>query len=378
MLNKRLFSSIAQGRGGRHSDAGKSIAIFGATGFLGRYVVNALGQTGWTVHLACRGDDMEWRHLKPLMDYGKLIPHYYSAKDQDSVEAVIPKGKVDVVLNLIGKRYETKHLMPGVINNTYEDTHVKAAAAVAKAARRQGAKHLVHVSCAKATLDSSSRWAKTKAQGELEAKREFPGAGIVRPGQMYGEEDKFLNFFAIQGKMIPKVFPIVAGGEAKLRPVFVGDVASGIASVVGDWQKYCGETVSLVGKDEYTVRQSVEYIFQTIGIERTLIDVDKNFAPLKLLATGLDKLPNPVLTPDMLEQWCLDDQPNKDGQLGWEAVGVKPHSFESKAYNFLFRYKAGGHFVELRKVEKSIGPAQVSHQLGQSQVTSRGPTPEHL
>jgi NADH dehydrogenase (ubiquinone) 1 alpha subcomplex subunit 9 len=370
-MNRRLFSTVRQGAGGRHSDGGKSIAIFGATGFLGRYIVNALGRTGWTIHIGCRGDDMEWRHLKPLADYGKLVPHYYSAKDQESVEAAIPAGKVDVVLNLIGKRYETKHILPWMINNSFEDTHVKASAAIAKAARRNGAKHLVHVSCARATTDSSSRWAKTKAQGEVEAKREFPGACIVRPGQMYGEEDKFLNVLANWGKLLPGAFPIISGGEAKLRPVFVGDVAEGIASVVGNGQKFCGETVSLLGNDEYTVRQVTEYVHQTVGIQKTLIDLDKNLGALKLVAQGLNALPNPILTPDQVEQWCLNDQPAKQGQLGWESVGVKPVVFENKAYNFLFRYRAGGHFVELRKVEKTVGPAQVSHQLGHAEVIGK-------
>jgi len=365
----RLFSTFHQGRGGRHSDAGKSIAIFGVTGFLGRYVVNALGRSGWTIHIACRGDDMEWRHLKPLCDYGKLIPHYYSAKDQSSVEDAIPKDKVDVVLNLIGKRYETKHLLPWVINNTFEDTHVKTSAAIAKAARKNGAKHLVHVSCAKASLEASSRWAKTKAQGELEAKKEFPGACIVRPGQMYGEEDYFLNVIAQTGKAIPTVFPIFSGGQAKLRPVFVGDVATALSSVVGDWEKFCGETVNLLGNDVYTVKEVTEYIHQTIGIKRTLIDLDKNHSLLKLAAQGINNLPNPILSPDQVEQWCLDDQLGKPGQLEWQSVNTKPLVFESKAYTYLFRYKEGGHFVELRKVEKAIGPAQVSHQVGHSEVS---------
>jgi NADH dehydrogenase (ubiquinone) 1 alpha subcomplex subunit 9 len=369
--SSRLLSTVRQGKGGRHSDSGKSIAIFGATGFLARYVVNALGNAGWTVHVACRGDDMEWRHLKPLCDYGKLVPHYYSAKDEDSVDRAIPKGKVDVVLNLIGKRYETKHLLPWVINNTFEDTHVKAAAMVAKVARRNGVRHLVHVSCARASPDSSSRWSKTKAQGEVEAKREFPGACIVRPGQMYGEEDKFLNIIASLGKTIPGVFPLFSGGEAKLQPVFVGDVATAIASIVGDEEKFCGETVNLLGNDVYTVKQVIEYVHQTIGVRRTLIDVDKSASLVKMVAQGINAFPNPILTPDQVEQWCLNDQPGKPGQMDWSSVKVKPFAFENKAFTYLFRYREGGHFVELRQVEKTIGPAAVSHQVGHADVKGK-------
>jgi NADH dehydrogenase (ubiquinone) 1 alpha subcomplex subunit 9 len=45
-----------------------------------------------------------------------------------------------------------------------------------------------------ADADSKSTWARTKAQGELEVRREFPDATIVRPGKMFGDEDRLLNW----------------------------------------------------------------------------------------------------------------------------------------------------------------------------------------
>jgi len=43
------------GRGGRASDAGLKVAVFGATGFLGRYVCSGLGEYTHRMILDCRG-----------------------------------------------------------------------------------------------------------------------------------------------------------------------------------------------------------------------------------------------------------------------------------------------------------------------------------
>lgn len=58
---KRLLSSEPAfvprgGRGGRSSDSGIVATVFGSTGFLGRYLVNALGRVGSQVILPYRGD----------------------------------------------------------------------------------------------------------------------------------------------------------------------------------------------------------------------------------------------------------------------------------------------------------------------------------
>ena len=87
---------------GRHSDAGQVVTIFGASGFLGRYVVNILGNQGTTCIIPFRGDDHEVRHLRLMGDYGRIHPHPFSPKDDDSMRAAIARS--DIVINLISKR----------------------------------------------------------------------------------------------------------------------------------------------------------------------------------------------------------------------------------------------------------------------------------
>jgi NADH dehydrogenase (ubiquinone) 1 alpha subcomplex subunit 9 len=370
-MNNKLLSStfhpLAQGRGGRSSRAGASVTIFGVSGFLGRYVVNRLGREGWLIRAATRGDDMEIRHLRPLTDYGKLAPHYYDAKNEASVAACIPPG-TDVVVNLVGKTYDTKHVLPWWINNTVEDSNVKATRMIASVARRSNVKHFVQMSCARADPNSTSTWSRTKALSESVALSEFPGATIVRAGQMYGEEDKFLNFWAWCLKKLP-IIPVVDGGVATVNPVFVGDVAEAMGLIIGDWERFAGEKIDLLGSHPYQLKQIIEYIAHTIGVSNPQLINTTSKGPLALAAAALEKLPNPYITRDLLETWKCSDISSKSA-MTFDTLGLRPQSFENKAYNFLYRYRAGGHFVELRNVEKSVGPAHVSHQLSSASVTT--------
>ena len=119
----------AHGPGMHHSGTNLKIALFGATGFLGRYVTYELGKVGNELHIATRGDDYEWRHLKLCADYGKIVGHYMSFSDEDSVRKAL-RG-ADVVVNMVGKHYETKHYLPWIINQTLHDSNVKSAEIVA-------------------------------------------------------------------------------------------------------------------------------------------------------------------------------------------------------------------------------------------------------
>ena len=62
--------------------------------------------------------------------------------------------------------------------------------------------NFVHVSHLNAAEHSPSKFYATKYEGELAVKDAFPDATIVRPGTMYGYEDRFLNNMASKGSYI--------------------------------------------------------------------------------------------------------------------------------------------------------------------------------
>ncbi len=93
-----------------------TVTIFGCTGFLGRYVAQALGKMGSQLVLPHRCDDLDMQHLKTMGDLGMVVP--LGSFDINSEEAIRKAvSRSNVVINLVGAQQETW-------NYSFEDVHV--------------------------------------------------------------------------------------------------------------------------------------------------------------------------------------------------------------------------------------------------------------
>ncbi|GAV86212.1 LOW QUALITY PROTEIN: Epimerase domain-containing protein [Cephalotus follicularis] len=97
---------LRKGTGGRSYVSGIIAAVFGASGFLGRYLVQQLAKMGTQV-VPFRGCEDSTRHLKLMGDLGQVVPMKYNPRDEDSVNAVM--AKANAVINLIGREFETRN-----------------------------------------------------------------------------------------------------------------------------------------------------------------------------------------------------------------------------------------------------------------------------
>jgi len=331
------------GTGLRSSFSGVKATIFGARGFLGKHVTNELGRVGTTLFLPHHGCDMEMRHLKVMGDLGQVAIMPFYARDLDSIRRAVEGS--DIVINLMGKHYETKHLVPGITNWSFKGVHVEAATNVAKVAKEMGVPRFIQHSSVLADLDSPSLWASTKAEGELAVREIYPNATIVRSSTLFGNEDRFLCNFATVAQSL-KMVPLVDDGKAVLAPVYANDVAKAILKIVMH-PPADGQTYELAGPDEYTYKEVVEYILETIQVPSAIVPV-----PSQLMeAAGgiLNKFTNPLFTPpftdDQVRQQTLDQI--VDGSCpGLAELEIVPTRMEDIGGNVLYRFKPGGHFVE--------------------------------
>ncbi|PWN40506.1 putative NADH2 dehydrogenase 40K chain [Ceraceosorus guamensis] len=315
--------------GGRSSVSGHVATVFGCTGFLGRYVVNRLAQKGTQVIVPYRDED-EKRHLKVMGDLGQIVPLEWDIRSDEQIEECLRHS--DVVFNLTGRNYETK-------NFSFNDVHVSGAQRIAGVADACGVSRLIHVSHLNADKNSPSAFLRTKAEGEEAVNRVFEGATIVRPGSLYGHEDRFLNQMAS--------WPITwhaNHGRTKLRPVHSLDVAQALEVIMDAENTSIGQTFSLAGPKTYTVSELLNLV-QSLTF-RKLVRPSLNIpkAVLMLAAKAGDKVWWPMLSPDEVTRRYIDDYPDAPGTKTFADLAIEPDTVEEVAITYLRRYRSQLHF----------------------------------
>ena len=254
------------------------VTVFGGSGFLGRNVVRALCKRDYRVRVAVRRPELAG-YLQPSGKVGQVHVVQANLRYPASVEAALRDS--DVVINLVGILTEGG-------KQSFDAVQAKGAETVAKAAAVAGAR-LVHVSAIGADAESPSRYAKAKAAGEAAVLAAVPSATIFRPSVMFGPEDQFTNRFAALARMSP-VLPLM-GGDTKMQPVYVGDVASAIADAV-DGKTKAGATYELGGPEVLTMREIMQFILATTDRGRMLAPLP--FGLAKFQALFLQFAPGPL------------------------------------------------------------------------------------
>ncbi|KAI9140372.1 hypothetical protein BKA69DRAFT_1080690 [Paraphysoderma sedebokerense] len=316
---------IRYGPGGRSSVSGHIATVFGCSGFVGRYLVNRLGQVGTQVVTPYRGEKDDRRHLQLMGDLGQIVPLKFSLFDEKSLAECIRHS--DVVYNLISRNYETK-------NFNYTDVNVDGPRLIAKLCREEGVPRLIHLSCLNASADSPSMYLKTKFVGELAVREEFPDATIVRSSTIYGHEDRFLNRMAMFANM-PFGAPIMNDGETTLRPVCVSDVATALATMMKD-EESVGKTYELYGPKEYSYQQLFDLFCELTKSTPSHVYLPKFAA--KFVAKIANLSPHPIMTPDEVERMYISDSPSSN-TLKFEDLGINPRNIEYNALEYVRMFR---------------------------------------
>jgi NADH dehydrogenase len=308
------------------------VTVFGGSGFLGRHVVRALAKRGYRIRVAVRRPDLAG-HLQPLGRVGQIHAVQANLRYPASVEAAVRDS--DIVINLVGILFERG-------KQRFDAVLTRGAESVALAAAAFGAR-LIHVSAIGADENSTSAYARAKAEGEKLVLAAVPDAVIMRPSIVFGPEDDFFNRFAGMARFSP-VLPLVGGGHTAFQPVFAGDVAAAIADAA-DGKAKPGTVYELGGPEVRSFRQLMEYVLKVTERNRFLAPLP--FGLAKFQATFLQYLPKPPLTPDQVELLRADNVVSDAAiaqQRTLAGLGIHPTSIEAVVPSYLWRFRKTGQF----------------------------------
>ena len=306
--------------GGRSSLGGHTATVFGATGFLGRYIVNRLAKNGNTVVVPFR-EEMAKRHLKVTGDLGRVVFIEYDLRNKASIDEAVRHS--DIVINMVGRDYPTK-------NFDLADVHEEGTRRIANAVAKYDIDRFIHVSSHSVSPNSPSEFYRTKWNSEQIAREIFPETTIVRPAPAFGFEDRLLHRLA-------KATNILTANnmEETFRPVHSIDIGRALEVMCED-DSTAGQTYELYGPKEYTMKEVSELVDREMIKKRRHINLPKTF-----LGTLNKLLWWPVGSTDEVEREFLDQVIDKNAKT-FKDLGIEPGDIANFTYQYLVR--SSSHF----------------------------------
>ena len=260
----------------------KQVCIIGGSGFIGRAIVRQATTAGFSVTVACRHPE----RARDLLVNGARLVKVDITTGTGLQEAVAGQ---DCVINLVGLLFERGRY-------SFSAAHLKGTEHILQSCKEAGVAQYLHMSALGAGKVPASLYSRTKGEAETRVRQSGLDWTIFRPSIVYGEGDSFFNKFKAMTALLP-VLPVIAG-ETRFQPVWVEDVARAFVASVGN-HHVKGEVFALGGPKDYSFMELMQLLMRSLGRCRLLIPVP-TFAA-KIMATFMQLLPVPPLTPDQLK-----------------------------------------------------------------------------
>lgn len=235
---------------------GMTIAVTGATGFVGRHICRELVGRGYTVRALARDPAKASR----------VLPESTAIVTGDIHDDAAVAEAVDgafACVHLIGIIREAGS------GQSFERMHVGATQQIVEACEAAGVKRFVHMSALGAGPEGASTYAKTKFEAERIVRGSELDWTIFRPGLIHGEDGEFFEMMKgwVTGRRAPWLFlPYFTRVEQDgvpgpanpprvvaptVAPVHVDDVAKAFADAI-DTPASAGEVFPLAGPELIT------------------------------------------------------------------------------------------------------------------------------
>ena len=286
--------------------------MLGGTGFVGERVASALVQRGYRIRIPTRNRE---RHRRLLVLPGVELVNA-DVHDLETLRRVT--RDCNAVVNLVGILHERPRNGSG-----FKKAHVELVEKALEACLDRGVERFIQMSALKANAEHGpSHYLRSKGAAERVIKN-LAGEGIkftiLQPSAIFGPGDSFTNLFATLVRLFP-VLPLVKP-DARLAPVFVGDVAEAVCAAVDD-AATAGNTYQLCGPDIFSLREIIAEIAKALGRKRVIIGLPDSLA--RVQAWLMDYVvPGRILSVDSFKSLAVASVCTENGLA---ALDIRPTS----------------------------------------------------
>lgn len=251
------------------------VFLTGATGFVGKHMLERLLVEGYAVRAALRG--------LPGQN-ARVVAHFQHLGRKDDFQWVhgdIVEGTrldegmqgCDAVIHLVGIIVEKG-------TNTFERVHHLGTRNVVEAAKRTGVKRFVQMSALGVRANGVAPYQTTKWKGEEEVRQSGIPFCILRPSLIFGEGDGFVTQMMATMRSAPLFRPVPGDGRPKFRPIAVEDVAACFARAL-TYESATNQTIDLGGVDELTLNEVLAEIARCADVRKPAVHI-----PMPLMFAG--------------------------------------------------------------------------------------------
>jgi len=253
------------------------VLVSGATGFVGKRVVQDLLAAGHAVYAGSR----EGRPVSGA------TPLRLDVTDPSSAQAAVNAAQPEAVVHLVGIIREKG-------TQTFERVHHQGTKNLLEAASKLRPRWL-QMSALGAREGTSSGYFTSKAQAEGRVKTSGLEYTIFQPSLIFGEGDDFFGNVLKNLVSVGPFVPVIGDGLFPFRPVWVGDVSRCFVAAL-EKPESIAKTYLVTGPKEYTFKQLLTLELAALGRRKPLIHVP--LWAMNLAVPLMQILPNPPITKD--------------------------------------------------------------------------------
>lgn len=269
--------------------SGKTIAITGATGFVGGRMLDLAVRDGYTIRALTRRKQ----------DDRPGVAWVRGALDDKNSLAELCAG-ADMILHIAG-----------VVNAPdragFESGNIAGTLAVVEAAKHAGTRRFIHVSSLAATQPQLSIYGETKAKAEKIVATSGLDWTIIRPPAVYGPGDgEFLDLFKMARLGFVTMPP---NADGRLSVIHVEDLCHALLALLPEQEDLTAQIFEVDdGKPGgWTQASFARAIGWAIGKRISPVGIPKSLLRLGARADRLVRRDKAKLTADRVNYFCHDD-----------------------------------------------------------------------